>query len=233
MVRAIARRLDRVLALALLLLAVYAATLAARAWQVQRFESALIRLEASRHRDPAGRPEVLALAGSSGRWVAQPVARLGAAELELRARWQRAVAERSGSDADRRAALRAARIDLQRASALRPDWPYASAALAEVLAAEGSFGVDLRSAFQSALARGPNEPRLLRQLLDLALAHRQRWPATLETDLRRVALRLDAIDPHRLLAIAQRRQALDWLCAIEGVSTSVHNACRSQARAQE
>jgi len=223
-----ARWIGRVLALALLALAVYSAVLAARALQVQRFELALVRLEASRHRDPAERPAVLALAASSGRWLELPAARLGATELELRARWQRALAERSNSDVDRRAALRAARLDLERASGLRPAWPYASAALAEVLAAEGDFGAALGAAFRAALALGPNEPRLLRQLLDLALTHRQRWPATLDTDLRRVALRLDAIEPYRLLAIVQRRQALDWLCAIEGVSVSVHNACRAR-----
>lgn len=211
----------------MLALALYTSALAWRAWQVQRFETALVRVEASRRHDPADRPWLLAMAEHAGGWITLAPPQLGAAELELRARWQRALAEHSGIESDRRAALRAARIDLETATALRPAWPYAFAALAEVLAAEGQFGRKLQSAYRAALAFGPNEPRLLRQMLDLALTDWQRWPRSLDADLQAVARRLDAVDPYRLLAISQRRQAQDWLCAIEGVSEAVHNACRS------
>ena len=218
----------RALALIIALLAWYTADLAARAWQVQRFEASLVGLEARRSYDAAELSSIKSLADTGGAWLRPPSARLAADELELRARWWRLLAEHSGEDAERRRALRSARLDLEQAHALRPSWPYAAAALAEVLAAEGAFGSELQSAYRSALARGPNEPRLLRQLLDLALANRSRWPANLQAEPIRIAKRLDAIDGYRLLAIASRRQALDWLCALEGLSIPVHNACKAQ-----
>jgi hypothetical protein len=157
--------------------------------------------------------------------LAEHGARSGAIEHELRARMQVLLARQSKVAADRVHLYRAARDHLRAAAVLRPSSPYVWSELAEAKARAGSFDGEFRQAFERALALGPQEPRVLRQLLGVALRDPDRLGSSLDAEIDALVRHYGYHDAARLFELASRYHRAGWLCARADLNTGTARIC--------
>jgi hypothetical protein len=162
---------------------------------------------------------------SASTMLAAAPAQLTAAALELRARFALLQSRHSADDRQYRLWLRRARDDLRVATARRPQWPYAWAALAEVKATQASFDAEFALAFVHAMQTGPYEARASRRLLGIVLSHSNRMRAADWRAAEVLARRLAKAQPALLVERVERDQQMNWLCGIADLPVTVQNAC--------
>jgi hypothetical protein len=204
---------------ALLLMAIVAAQMAAVELGTLRFERAVLIAESAarqgRQLDARTADRLLASNAAPGR----------ALEHELRARVHLLLAQQMRKPTDRLAALRAAREHLRAAAGLRPSWSYVWAELAEVKAREGSFDAEFMDAFRRALALGPHEPRVLRQLIGIVLRYPDRVADGLAEETSAILPRLARYDASHLFLLASRYHRAGWLCASQFLDADTRRIC--------
>lgn len=149
----------------------------------------------------------------------------GAMAYELRARALSILARQTVISAERANRYRAARDQLRAAAALRPSSPYVWAELAEVKARAGSVDSEFADSFRRALALGPQEPRVLRQLLSLVLREPERVGATLEREVTAIVQNLGYLEPARLFELASRYHRAGWLCTQANLNLDTIRIC--------
>jgi hypothetical protein len=157
--------------------------------------------------------------------LAEQGARSGAIEHELRARMQVLLARQAKVGADRVHWYRAARDHLRAAAVLRPSSPYVWSELAEVKARAGSFDGEFRNAFKRALALGAQEPRVLRQLLGIALRDPDRLGGSLDAEIDTVVRHYGYRDAARLFELASRYHRAGWLCSRADLNSGTARIC--------
>lgn len=184
-------------------------------WLEQEVVHAEAGLRSGRAMDEAAAAQILAEHG----------ARSGAIEHELRARMHLLLARQAKVAADRVHLYRAARDHLRAAALLRPASPYVWSELAEAKARAGNFDGEFRQAFERALALGPQEPRVLRQLLGLVLRDSDRLGSSLDTETAAVVRHYGHRDPARLFELASRYHRAGWLCARADLNTATARIC--------
>ncbi len=204
---------------ALLLMAIVAARMAAIELGALRFERAVLIAESAarqgRQLDVRAADRLLDSTGTPR----------SALQHELRARVHLLLAQQIRKPTDRRAALRAAREHLRAAAALRPSWSYVWAELAEVKAREGSFDAEFMTAFRRALALGPHEPRVLRQLIGIVLRYPDRVADALADETSVILPRLARYDASHLFLLASRYHRAGWLCASRFLDADTRLIC--------
>jgi hypothetical protein len=203
----------------LLLMAIAAARMAAIELGALRFERAVLVAES------AARQGRQLDVGAAGRLLESNAAPRSGLQHELHARVHLLLAQQIRKPTDRLTALRAAREHLRAAALLRPSWSYVWAELAEVKAREGSFDAEFTRAFRRALALGPYEPRVLRQLIGIVLRHPDRVADTLAAETSLIIPRLARYDSSHLFLLASRYHRADWLCASRFLDADTRRIC--------
>jgi tetratricopeptide (TPR) repeat protein len=213
------RGLRGLLAGVLLLMAIIAAGMAAVELEALRFERAVLLAES------AARQGRQLDARMADRLLASAMTPRSALQHELRARVHLLLAQQIRQPTDRLAALRAAREHLRTAARLRPSWAYVWAELAEVKAREGSFDAEFLNAFRRALAQGPHEARVLRQLIGIVLRYPDRVADVLAGETAVILPRLARRDAPHLFLLASRYHRAGWLCASRFLDADTRQIC--------